>query len=77
MRFLIQALNISGTEHEKEMVRALRKICHDSPLNASIFHPYFVFFDQVNKTLLFQSIIIIISITILNIPIIIYLLFSV
>ncbi|GJQ75560.1 hypothetical protein Trydic_g17642 [Trypoxylus dichotomus] len=46
MRFLIQAVNISGTEHEKEMVRALRKICKESPLNATVFHPYFVFFDQ-------------------------------
>jgi hypothetical protein len=48
MRFLIQAVNISGTEHEKEMVRALRKICKESPLNVSVFHPYFVFFDQVS-----------------------------
>lgn len=47
MRYLIQAVNISGTEHEKEMVRALRKICRESPLNVSVFHPYFVFFDQV------------------------------
>lgn len=46
MRYLIQAVNISGTEHEKEMVRALRKICKDSPLNVTVFHPYFVFFDQ-------------------------------
>ncbi|VEN54168.1 unnamed protein product [Callosobruchus maculatus] len=46
MRFLIQAVNISGTEHEKEMVRALRKICKESPLNCTVFHPYFVFFDQ-------------------------------
>ncbi|XP_015605307.1 patched domain-containing protein 3 [Cephus cinctus] len=45
-RFLIQAVNISGTNHEKEMVKELRRICHDSPLNASVFHPYFVFFDQ-------------------------------
>lgn len=28
------------------MVADLRKIVNDSPLNASIFHPYFVFFDQ-------------------------------
>ncbi|XP_074031747.1 patched domain-containing protein [Leptinotarsa decemlineata] len=46
MRFLIQAVNISGTEHEKEMVRAIRKICRDSPLNVTVFNPYFVFFDQ-------------------------------
>ncbi|XP_067627581.1 patched domain-containing protein 3 isoform X1 [Eurosta solidaginis] len=45
-RFLIQAVNITDTNHEKEMVRDLRKICKESPLNASIFHPYFVFFDQ-------------------------------
>ncbi|XP_026477918.1 patched domain-containing protein 3 [Ctenocephalides felis] len=45
-RFLIQAVNISDTNHEKEMVKALRQICHESPLNASVFHPYFVFFDQ-------------------------------
>ncbi|TMW49794.1 hypothetical protein DOY81_005151, partial [Sarcophaga bullata] len=45
-RFLIQAVNITDTNHEKEMVRDLRQICKDSPLNATIFHPYFVFFDQ-------------------------------
>ncbi|KAL3267815.1 hypothetical protein HHI36_006947 [Cryptolaemus montrouzieri] len=46
MRFLVQAVNISGTEHEKEMVGALRRIVKESSLNATIFHPYFVFFDQ-------------------------------
>ncbi|KAF5303490.1 hypothetical protein FQA39_LY09953 [Lamprigera yunnana] len=46
MRFMVQAVNISGTEHEKEMVQTLRKICTDSPLNVSVFHPYFIFFDQ-------------------------------
>lgn len=46
MRFMIQAVNISGTEHEKEMVQAIRRICHESPLNVSVFHPYFIFFDQ-------------------------------
>lgn len=45
-RFLVQAVNITDTNHEKAMVRDLRKLVHDSPLNASIFHPYFVFFDQ-------------------------------
>ncbi|XP_041977331.1 patched domain-containing protein 3 isoform X2 [Aricia agestis] len=45
-RFLVQAINISGTNHEKEMVKALRELVAESPLNASVFHPYFVFFDQ-------------------------------
>lgn len=49
-RFLIQAINISGTNHEKEMVKALRQVVSESPLNASVFHPYFVFFDQVLLT---------------------------
>lgn len=45
-RFLIQAVNVSGTNQEKDMVKQLRRICVESPLNASVFHPYFVFFDQ-------------------------------
>lgn len=45
-RFLIQAFNITDTNHEKEMVRDLRAICRNSALNVSVFHPYFVFFDQ-------------------------------
>lgn len=45
-RFLIQAFNITDTNHEKEMVRDLRALCNNSPLNVSVFHPYFVFFDQ-------------------------------
>lgn len=48
-RFLIQAINISGTNHEKEMVKALREVVAQSPLNATVFHPYFVFFDQVKN----------------------------
>lgn len=52
-RFMIQAVNISDGNMEKEMVRDLRRICHESHLNVSVFHPYFVFFDQVGffKTL--------------------------
>ncbi|KZC09210.1 Patched domain-containing protein 3 [Dufourea novaeangliae] len=45
-RFMIQAVNVSGTNQEKDMVKELRRICTESPLNASVFHPYFVFFDQ-------------------------------
>lgn len=45
-RFLIQAFNITDTNHEKEMVRDLRALCSNSPLNVTVFHPYFVFFDQ-------------------------------
>lgn len=45
-RFLIQAINITDTNHEKQMVKDLRAICRNAPINMTIFHPYFVFFDQ-------------------------------
>ncbi|XP_039297069.1 patched domain-containing protein 3-like [Nilaparvata lugens] len=45
-RFMIQAVNISDGNAEKDMVRDLRRICHESHLNVSVFHPYFVYFDQ-------------------------------
>lgn len=45
-RMLIQAVNITDTNHEKEMLNDLRRICVEAPLDAHIFHPYFVFFDQ-------------------------------
>jgi len=48
-RFLIQAVNITDGNQEKDMVEGLRKICRESPLNATVFHPYFVFFDQVSN----------------------------
>lgn len=45
-RLLIQAVNITDTNHEKQMVADLRQICIEAPIEAHIFHPYFVFFDQ-------------------------------
>ncbi|KAK6620311.1 hypothetical protein RUM44_006712 [Polyplax serrata] len=45
-RFMIQAVNITDGNHEKEMVQELRRIARESPLNVTVFHPYFVFFDQ-------------------------------
>lgn len=50
-RFLVQALNITDTNHEKRMVKDLRALVTQSPLNATIFHPYFVFFDQFELVL--------------------------
>ncbi|XP_071634893.1 patched domain-containing protein 3 [Temnothorax longispinosus] len=45
-RFVIQPVNVSGTNQEKDMVKELRGICVASPLNATVYHPYFVYFDQ-------------------------------
>ncbi|XP_014241430.1 patched domain-containing protein 3 isoform X2 [Cimex lectularius] len=46
MRFMVQAVNISDGNMEKDMVRDLRRIARESDLNVTVFHPYFVFFDQ-------------------------------
>ncbi len=32
---------------EKEFVQELREICHTTPLNVTVYHPFFIFFDQV------------------------------
>ncbi|KAK9502160.1 hypothetical protein O3M35_012746 [Rhynocoris fuscipes] len=45
-RMMIQAVNISDGNMEKDMVRDLRRIARESSLNVTVFHPYFVFFDQ-------------------------------
>uniref|UniRef100_A0A0A9X8T6 Patched domain-containing protein 3 n=3 Tax=Lygus hesperus TaxID=30085 RepID=A0A0A9X8T6_LYGHE len=45
-RFMIQGVNISDANMEKDMVRDLRRIAKESDLNVTVFHPYFVFFDQ-------------------------------
>lgn len=42
----MQAVNITDTNHEKVMVKDIREIVKHAPINASVFHPYFVFFDQ-------------------------------
>lgn len=43
---MVQAINITDTNHEKEMLRDLRAICKAAPINVTIFNPYFVYFDQ-------------------------------
>lgn len=45
-RFMVQVINITDTNHEKEMLHDLRAICKEAPINVTIFNPYFVFFDQ-------------------------------
>lgn len=43
---MVQAINITDTNHEKEMLHDLRSICKHAPINITIFNPYFIFFDQ-------------------------------
>ena len=47
-RFIIQTKHINNTLEDKDMMLELRRICAESELECSIFHPLFVFFDQVS-----------------------------
>ena len=46
-RFLIQGSQIKNANEEKVFVEELREVCNSSPLNVTVFHPYFIYFDQV------------------------------
>lgn len=46
-RFIIQAHKIRNSIEDKNMMEGLRKIANESPLNVTVYHPLFVFFDQV------------------------------
>lgn len=49
-RFLIQGANIRDANDEKIFVEELRNICHASKYNVTVFHPYFIYFDQVSTS---------------------------
>ena len=50
-RFVLQGFNIRNSSEEAEVVTQLRKVCHDSKFNVTVFHPYFIYFDQVKRLL--------------------------
>jgi hypothetical protein len=45
-RFMIQGAHIYDSNGEKNFVKELRAVCHASPFNVTVFHPFFIFFDQ-------------------------------
>lgn len=45
-RYIIQAKNITDANVEKEMLIALREIADTFPFPVTIYHHYFIFFDQ-------------------------------
>ena len=45
-RFMIQGAHIYDTNQEQNFVEELRAVCHASPFNVTVFHPFFIFFDQ-------------------------------
>ena len=47
-RFMIQGTKIYDANQEKEFVEELRAVCDESvPYEVYVFHPYFIYFDQV------------------------------
>ena len=47
-RFMIQGAHIYDTNQEQIFVEELRAVCHNSQFNVTVFHPFFIFFDQVS-----------------------------
>jgi len=45
-RFILQGHNIFDANDEAQVVRELREICENSKYNVTVFHPYFIYFDQ-------------------------------
>ena len=51
-RFILQGHRILNSNDESKLVHELREICHASKYNVTVFHPYFIYFDQVIYSLL-------------------------
>ncbi len=46
-RFIIQSVNITDSNKERDMAETLRAIARNQTgMNVTVFHPFFVFFDQ-------------------------------
>ena len=45
-RFILQGYKILNSNDESQLVKQLREICHASKYNVTVFHPYFIYFDQ-------------------------------
>ncbi len=48
-RFVLQGHRILDSRDEARVVEELRLICHHTKYNVTVFHPYFIYFDQVCK----------------------------
>jgi hypothetical protein len=48
-RFVLQGHRILDSRDEARVVEELRLICHHTKYNVTVFHPYFIYFDQVSK----------------------------
>lgn len=54
-RFILQGHKVLNSNDESNLVRELRDICHSSKYNVTVFHPYFIYFDQVIGNWSFQE----------------------
>ena len=53
-RFVLQGYRILNSRDEAKVVEELRNICHHSNYNVTVFHPFFIYYDQVAVGILTQ-----------------------
>ena len=53
-RFMIQGHRIFTARDESRLTEELREVCHRSPFNVTVFHPFFIYYDQVAVGILTQ-----------------------
>lgn len=46
-RFLVQAVDVLDAVSDRRLLQDLRDIADESPFNITVFHPYYMLFDQV------------------------------
>jgi len=49
-RFVVQATALHEPDQDRRLMEAIRGLAHDSKLNVTVFHPKFIFFDQLSRT---------------------------
>ncbi len=54
-RFVLQGHRILDSRDEARVVEELRLICHHTKYNVTVFHPYFIYFDQVSIPALIEK----------------------
>ncbi|XP_018014148.1 patched domain-containing protein 3 isoform X2 [Hyalella azteca] len=45
-RFVVQAFEVTDALKDRQLMEDLRKLADESSLNVTVFHPFFIFFDQ-------------------------------
>lgn len=44
---MVQSVDVLNAVSDRKLLMDLRKLADESPFNVTVFHPFFIFFDQV------------------------------